>query len=172
MRCKTCLVAALVAAMPIAAAAECPVRLLEVPRTWGQPTSRSKDDMQLYQPNGIRMLGKNVSYVVVDRERTVAHYRLAGETRTSGEPLSKPLLAAFLRAYPQGVCSDRMGGASCSHYTMSASTSRDLVSIDLMDDDPPGYQWTGAGSRLVQADQTLADDGKGPVYLTCKFRGY
>lgn len=170
MMLRRCFLAGLsCAALSTTAVAQCPPRFQSAPAAWGTATAASGEDLKLYQPPGLALLGRPVPFVIVEQTSGTldVYYRLGGESRGTGQPLSAPLRAAFTRAYPKGDCGDSL--FSCSEY-VPASRTGDLRGIDLQDEEPPGYEpWTGTGARLIQAEDKALERGMAGVYLICRY---
>lgn len=156
---------AALAATPVLAATKCPARFNGAAPAWG-PSTAADWDSRLYQPPGLEMLGRRVAYVVVkpgDYDLLV-YYRLSQEVRHEGRPLSQSVRDAFAASYPDVTCSELK--ASCTAWGFEGRNPGDLESVRLQDDDPPGYEWKGAGARVIAADK---DQDYRPVYLICGY---
>ena len=150
------------------AEAKCPDRLDGASAAWGGPTATSYND-PLFEPKGLRMLGRNVSYVTVTQDGFAVEmrFRLAGEVRRSGAPLSQSIRDAFAESYSDIECSQLK--ATCGAFDSFRDGPGYLTDVVLQDDSAPGSNWQGAGARLIAADQKLSEQGSGPVYLICRY---
>lgn len=155
------------------AEAKCPERFDGPPAAWGAPTAVSGND-RLYEPVGLRLFGRNVSYVTVtgDENQRTLEFRLAEEVRGWGNPLSQSLRDAFTKNYSKVECSQSNSACFASVPTDDDDSSSQLFFVRVEYDFEHGGSWQGAGARLITADKRLQEEGLVyPVYLGCDYGG-
>lgn len=154
------------ALMAPAVMARCPASYdFEAPTAWGAATA-TDGDFKLYEPKGLSVLGKRVSYVLAgDSSESALYFRLKDQAITDREPFPRDLQSAFVRDHAQSGASCDEGGCSAE----AASSSDDgLRRVELTADRPRWAEWTGPGARLIDAERKLG--GASGLYLKCTYR--
>jgi hypothetical protein len=148
------------------AEAKCPDRFDGADAVWGAPTAINYDH-RLYEPKGLKMLGRNISYVIIEEKESGwdMYFRLAGEFRSPEQPLSKSLRDVFARSYKEVGC-DEMESI-CEVYFDVFVDSGSLIYVAIEDSEAPAYRWKGLRAPLVQQDASMAAGT--PVYLNCEY---
>ena len=154
------------------AVAECPDRAPDVLKAWGPATASSSYGHSLYQPRGVRVLGKPIAYVVEYRDEGIAEYsfRIDGAAAGTGRSLPSSLEAAFKSAYPDMQCD----ADECTTSFKSRGVGY-LEEATLTSYGPnAAASWTGPGAKAAEKDKRTrkSGDAASPVYLKCVYSSY
>lgn len=147
------------------AQAQCRTAIAEaVLSSFGPVIAANGHDETVHRVSGLRMLGRSVPHVVVERQYggaiSALRYRLGQEVRGSGERIAADLERQFQALYTAS-CANLTCSAYPDHgYDLGSLQSVELQDIELYVDDA----WTGpAVSALIVQDE-------GAVYLSCYYK--
>lgn len=163
-----------------AQAQACPERITpQVERTLGTEIAWLRDEVRAHRPVNMRLLGRPVPYVVVERDwklqgdpRTwpieTLRFRLEGVGRRSGEYLPTPVRGAFDRAYRGEDCASGTAFTCSELYPEMGDEFGDLQSVELTADSVS----VPDDARGEGLPQLRADDGESdltPGFLVCTY---
>lgn len=152
-----------------AAQAQCRPSITDaVLTTFGPVIADSGGDETVYQVTGLRMFGRTVPHVLVERDYggpiSALRYRLGQEVRESGERVDADLEARFRAAY-QGKTSCAI--LTCTGHPDVGYELGDLQLTKLQDEELyVDEDWTGP------AVSTLMAQDEGAVYLSCEYKAF
>lgn len=164
-----------VASAPAALAQGCPERLTDawVAQLGPVAATRGQEDFRVYRPEGMRILGANVLYVVVDSPSHSApkvKFRIDGRLGRSGE-LPRALINVFEDTYPGDEGCEDAPTFECFAYRERGGEEEGywLDDVDLgavgKGFSEFGGPWRGPEAALMQREQ----EADYSLTLTCAY---
>ncbi len=143
----------------------------ELIASFGEVAAWPDDDIEMYTPAGLEILGHPVAYVLAKHRGENGKideldYRLQGMQRKVGQPHDAELLKAFDKEFQKADCAkSKQSTCGVIYRPDQPFTGAEIGSgeIDM------GSKARGPKLDLVQADYDLLDSD--PVFLACFYRG-